>query len=170
MTFKRGRSLSNSSGGSTSSEDDGHEQTRLLRRPPPAEEAEALQIARDLELASWLTDVEEVLRRRPPRKEESAFAEYCAAFCCWCSLVGFLFLAVVASLLWRQYPYLNMPYSHGLAVDPGLGSVSGVANSWANATFGGALIYAGIAVIAAAVYSCILGRSRDARSRPRKAD
>lgn len=170
MPSKRLRSLSDSSSGSASPDEDSHEGTRLLRRPPPPEEVEALQAVRDRELASWLTDVEEVLRKAPPKKAESDFAEYCAAFCCWFSLVGFLFLAVVASLIWRQYPYLNLPYVHGLNVDPGLATVSGVANSWASATFGGALIYAGIAVIAAAVYSCIIGRARDARSRPRKAD
>ena len=80
-------------------------------------------------------------------------SHFCLLFCLALAVVGALFLGVIASLLFRNYPYLGMPQ------DPPPGSAPAAAQAWA--TLAAALTWGAVAVSLAVYYLCICRRRAD---------
>lgn len=59
--------------------------------------------------ARWLLESNELLAPVSGRLMRPVSSHFCLLFCLWLAAIGACFLAVVASLLARHYPYMGIP-------------------------------------------------------------
>ena len=101
--------------------------------------------------ARWLLESNELLAPVPGRLERAGASHFGLLFCLWLAGVGAIFLAVVASLLARRYPYL------GVSQDPPPGAAPLAAQVLGTALAAAAW---GLAALALAVYYLCICRRR----------